>query len=98
MAEGGEVVFLAEFEFLVNEAFEVVVAGELDGGAVGDEGLDEDFAFHFATAGPSGHLGEEGKGAFAGAEVGGVEGEVGIEDADEGDVGKVESFGNHLGA
>ena len=96
--KGREVVFLAEFEFLFDEAEEVVVARELDGGAVGDEGLDEDFAFHFAAARASGDLGEEGEGALASAEVGGVEGEVGIEDADEGDVGEVEAFGNHLGA
>lgn len=96
--KGREVVFLAELELLFDEAEEVVVARELDGGAVGDEGLDEDFAFHLAPACASGDLGEEGEGAFASTEVGGVEGEVGIEDADEGDVGEVEAFGNHLGA
>ena len=96
--KGGEVVFFAEFEFLFDKTEEVVVAGELDGGAVGDEGLDEDFAFHLATACASSDLGEEGEGAFAGAEVGGVEGEVSIEHADEGDVGKVEAFGYHLSA
>ena len=80
--KGGEVVFFAEFEFLFDEALEVVMAGELDGGAVGDEGLDEDFAFHFAPAGAASDLGEKGEGAFAGAEVGGIEGEVGVEDSD----------------
>lgn len=96
--KGWEVVFFAEFEFLFDEALEVMMACELDRRAVGDEGLDEDFAFHFASSGASSNLSEEGEGAFASAEVGGVEGEVGIEDSDEGDVGEVESFGNHLSA
>ena len=91
-------VFFAEFELLFDEALEVVMTGELDGGTVGDEGLDEDLAFHFATSGAAGDLCEEGERAFAGTEVGGVEGEVGIEDADEGDVGEVEPFGYHLSA
>ena len=83
---------------MFDEAFEVVVAGELNRGAVRDEGLNEDFAFHLASACSPSDLGEEGEGAFAGAEVGGVEGEVSIEHADEGDVGKVEAFGYHLSA
>ena len=65
---------------------------------MGGEGLDDDFAFHFATAGASCHLGEELEGAFASAEVGDVEREVGIENGGEGDVREVESLGDHLGA
>ena len=60
--------------------------------------MDDDFAGHLATTGTAGDLGEELEGAFAGAEIGGVKGEVGIEDADESDVGEVEAFGDHLGA
>jgi hypothetical protein len=98
VGEGGVAELLADIEFLGDEAVEVVVSCELDGGAVRGGGLDDDFSGHRSAAGAAGDLGEELEGAFAGAEVGGVEGEVGVEDADEGDVGEVESFGDHLGA
>lgn len=60
--------------------------------------MDEDFAFEFAASGAPGDLGEELEGALGGAEVGDVEADVGVEDTDEGDVGEVEAFGDHLGA
>lgn len=96
--EGREVELLAHFELLLGEAVEVVVAGELDARGVGGEGLDDDFAFEFAATGAAGDLGEELEDAFAGTEVGDVEADVGVKDADQGDVGKVEAFGDHLGA
>ena len=66
-------------------------------GTVRGRGLDDDLARQVAATGAAGDLGEELEGALAGAEVGGVEREVGIEDADEGDVREVESLGDHLG-
>jgi len=98
MGEGRVAKLFAHVEFLVDEALEVVVSGKLDGGGVWSGGLDDDFARHLSATGAACDLGEELEGAFAGAEVGGVEGEVGIEDADEGDVGEVEALGDHLGA
>ncbi len=98
VGEGGIAELLTHLQFLGDEAIEVVVSCELDGGTVGSGGLNDDFASQVATTGSTGDLGEELEGPFAGAEVGGVEGEVGIEDADEGDVGEVESLGDHLGA
>ncbi len=71
---------------------------ELHGGTVRRVGLDEDLALRFAAAGAAGDLGEQLEGALGGAEVGQVEREVGIEHADQGDVGEVESLGDHLGA
>jgi len=50
------------------------------------------------AAGAAGDLADELEGAFCGAEVGDGHGEVGVEDADELDVGEVEAFGDHLGA
>lgn len=61
-------------------------------------GLDDDFTCQVSTTSAAGDLGEELEGAFSGSEVGRIEGEVSIKDADEGDVWKVESFGDHLGA
>ncbi len=69
-----------------------------NGGAVGGEGLHEDLPGDLAPAGASRDLDEELEGAFGSAEVGKVEGQVGIEHADERDVGEVEAFGDHLSA
>jgi len=63
---------------------------------VGGEGLDDDFAFEFAASRSAGDLSDELEGALACAEVWDVESEVSIEDSYEGDVGEVESFGDHL--
>ena len=73
VGEGREAELAAELEFLLGVAVEVVVAGELDGGRVGGEGLDDHLALEFAAAGASGDLGEQLEGALAGAEIGDVE-------------------------
>jgi hypothetical protein len=46
----------------------------------------------------AGGLREELEGPFGGAEVGYAEADVGVDEADEGDVGDVVAFGDHLGA
>lgn len=79
MAEGGVVPFLALVEFFFEPAFEVVVAGELDGGAVGDVALDDDFACAVTAACAAGDLDNELEGAFCGAEVLDVEGDIGVD-------------------
>ena len=79
----------SHFELLIDEAVEVVMSGELNGRAVRGRGLDNDLARHFSATGTASNLGEKLEGTFASAEVGGVEREVGIEDADEGDVGEI---------
>jgi len=76
----------------------VVFDGQADGGLVGQEGLDDDAAGFFGAAGTAGDLADELEGAFVGAEVGQGQGGVGADDADEGDVGKVQALGEDLGA
>ena len=98
VGERGVEELAAVVELLAGVAVVVVVPGVLDGGAVRGVGLDEDLAKLLATTGATGDLDEELEGALGGAEVGEVEGEVGVEHADEGDVGEVEPFGDHLGA
>lgn len=98
VGEGREGKLAAHFHFLLGVAIEVVLAGELNAGAVGSEGLDDDFALEFAAPGAPGDLGDELKGALAGAEVRDVEAEVCVKDSHQGDVGKMEAFGDHLGA
>lgn len=93
---GGVLEFFPEREFLFSEAVVVVVACELDGGVLRGMGLDDDLAEAIAAPGASGDLGEELKGAFAGAKVRHMEAEIGVENSDEGDIGEVEAFGDHL--
>lgn len=98
VGEGREGELLAHFHFLFCVAFEIVFTGELDAGAVGGECLDDDFAFEFASAGAAGYLGDELEGALCSAEIRDVQADICVEDADEGDVGKVQAFGDHLSA
>ena len=58
VGEWREAELTAEFELLLGEAVEVVVAGELYRGRVGGEGLDHHFALEFAASGAAGDLGE----------------------------------------
>lgn len=95
--ERGVVGTLAFFHEGSVEGFVVVGLGGDDGDVFGGEGLDDDSAGAFSATGASGDLGEELEGPFGGAEVGDVEGDVGGDDSYEGDVGKVEAFGDHLG-
>jgi len=55
-------------------------------------------AWDVAASGAAGDLGDELEGAFFGSEVWDGERSVGAEDADEGDIWEIESFGDHLGA
>ena len=61
-------------------------------------GLNDDFALEFATTCTASDLGEELKGALASAKIWHMQTEVCVEHSYEGDVGKVEAFGDHLGA
>src|SRR5207244_1430556 len=76
----------------------VLLDGGLDGGIVGEEGLEDDAAGGIATTGSAGDLGDELEGTLSGAEIG--EGESGVagDDADEGDIGIIQTLGDHLGA
>ena len=64
----------------------------------GRECLHEHVALHVATSCASAHLREQLKRALARAKVRHVQAEIGIHDAHQGDIRKVESLGDHLGA
>ncbi len=89
---------LAEFDFLFVKAEEVVSARVLDGGMKRRESLHKDFAFDIAAAGAAGDLREQLEGAFARAEIRLMQREVGVNDADERDVWKMQTFRDHLRA
>jgi hypothetical protein len=80
------------------ETVEVVMPGKLNGGMMRGEALDEDLALDIATAGAAGHLREELERALAGAKVRQMQGEVGVDDADERDIREMQALGDHLRA
>ena len=88
----------AEVHLARGEAGVVVLAGELVDVVVGLVGLDEDASGFVAAAGAAGDLGEELEDALRSAEVWEAEGEVGADDADEGDAVDVVALGDHLRA
>ena len=76
-----------------------MVGGGFDGVVLRGVGLDDDAAAEGAAPSTAGEgLVEELEGAFAGAEVGEMEGDVRGDDADECDERDVEALRYHLGA
>ena len=65
---------------------------------VGAVGLHQHPAGPVAPPGPAGHLRHELEGPLGGAEVGHVQRRVGVDHADQRDVGEVEPLGDHLRA
>ena len=73
VGEGRIAKLSAHLEFLIDEAFKVMVSGELDGRGVRCSRLNDDLTGHCSPPGASGDLGEELEGAFSSPEVGCVE-------------------------
>ena len=65
---------------------------------IGAEGLHQHPAPFRPAARAAGHLRDQLKRPFGGAEVGQVQGRVGVDHADQRDVGKIEPLGDHLRA
>jgi hypothetical protein len=95
---GREIELLSELEFLSRESIVIVVPGELDGGTVRSVGLNQHFTDAFPASGTPGYLSEKLEGAFRGAKIRYVQTEIGVEDSDERDVRKIQTFGDHLRA
>ncbi len=51
----------------------------------------------FAAAGPAGCLGDQLESPLGGPEIGHAQHQVGRQDADDRDIGKIMAFGDHLG-
>src|SRR5215472_8258269 len=91
-----EIATLAKLHFLLEIACEIVVAGKLNRRAKGRVSLHEDFAWRFAAPGASGNLGKKLKCPFARTDIGEMQREIRIDDADECDVRKMQTFRDHL--
>src|SRR5215471_6036480 len=94
--ERRKIAALAELEFLLEIAGEIVVPRKLDRGTEGCISLHEYFTRHFAAARAAGDLGEKLKGAFARAEIGQMQSEIGVDNPDQRDVRKVQTLRDHL--
>ena len=97
-ADGRIFQLLAEFDFLFVKTDEVVAARVLDRRMKRRECLHEHFALDVAAPGAAGDLREQLKGAFARAKIRLMQRKIGVNDADERDVRKMQALGNHLGA
>src|SRR6476660_4574299 len=96
--EWREIAAFAELELLLQIPGEIMVSRKLNRGTERRVSLHENFAVCLATAGASCHLRKKLESAFAGAEIGKMQGEIGVDDADERYVGEMQAFRDHLRA
>lgn len=89
---------MTELHFLLRESIEVMPPRKLDRWRMRREGLHNNLSFEIPAARAAGDLRDELKRSLAGAEIRHMQAEVRVEDADKGDVGKMKSLGDHLGA
>src|SRR4029077_3441673 len=94
--EWREVATLAEFELLLEIAGEIMMARKLNRGTERRVSLHENFAVCLAATGASGHLCEKLESAFTGAEIGKMQGEIGVADTDKRYVREMQTFRDHL--
>src|SRR5271154_5982427 len=97
-ADGRIFQLFAEFDFLFVKTVEVMAARELDRRMKRRERLHKHLALHIAATRATGDLREQLEGAFARAKIRLMQREVGVDDADERDVRKMQSLRDHLRA
>ncbi len=88
----------ADGHFLGEEAVAVALGERFHQRMVGEVGLDQGAAGPVAASGAAGHLGEQLPGALSGARVGGLQRQVGIDDAGKRQMGKMMALGHQLRA
>lgn len=98
MPKRWEVCALPASQFVAGHGRIITANDGLQDGVVWFPGLNEYFSWALASSGASGDLCEQLKRPFAASEIGKAERLVSRKDADEGDHGKIVSFGHHLGA
>src|SRR5665213_250226 len=97
-ADGRIFQLFAEFDFLFVKTVEVMAARVLDRRMKRRERLHKHLALDIAATGATGDLREQLEGAFARAKIRLMQREVGVNDADERDVRKMQTLGDHLRA
>src|SRR5262249_10148948 len=86
----------SKLQLLLEVTIVVMVARKLDGRRKRSVGLNENFPGCLPASGTTGHLGEELKGAFAGAEIRQMKSEIGVDNSHESHVRKMQALGDHL--
>src|SRR5216683_1294959 len=98
MLERREVAALAELELLFEVAGKIVMPRKLNRWAKRRVGLYENFAGCFSATGASSHLSEQLKSAFTSAEIRQMQCEIGVDDSNQCDIRKMQTFRDHLRA
>ncbi len=99
IGEGWHLLFAAFFQEVIGESGEIGFNCGGDDGVVGPVRLDEDFGeVEVATTDAADDLGEKLEGALFGGEIGESEARVGLDDADGGEMGEIETAGESLSA
>ena len=89
---------LPEFDLLLVKTQEIMPSRILDGGMEWRETLDKDLPLDIPPPRPAADLGEQLESPLAGPKIGLMETQVGMHDAHQRDIGKMQSLGDHLGA
>jgi hypothetical protein len=88
---------LPEGDLLLKKTGVVMMPGMLDGGTGRREGLDDYLPLGLTATSTTRNLSQELKSPFPSPEIGRVKPYVGIDNANKGDVRKIEPLGDHLG-
>ncbi len=97
-AERGELGDAPDFKLIRREPVIIMVEGEPQRREGRHGRLHHDGPRRFRSASPPGHLGDQLKQSLISSKIGAHAGGVGVEDPDERNKGKIESFGDHLRA
>src|SRR5207245_9390320 len=96
VVEWQEIAAFTKLQFLLEIAGEIVVARKLNRGAERRVSLHENLTRCLAATSASGHLCEKLESAFAGAEIGQMQGQIGVDDPDKRYVREMQTFSDHL--
>ena len=91
-----EIAAFTEFEFLLEIAGEIMVTRELDRRTERRVSLHKNFAGCFSASCASGDLCEKLKRSFAGAKIGHMQREIGVDDSDQRHIWKMQTLRDHL--
>ena len=97
-AEGRQAGALAQRRLLLVEALGLAAEQRANDRMIGLPALDQRAARLVAAAGAAGHLSEQLKSALGGARIGAAEPGIGVDDADQGQKGKIMALGDELRA
>src|SRR6266705_1706326 len=98
MPEWRKIAAFPKLYLLLEITGEIVMPRELDRRTEGRVGLHENFARRFTTSRASRDLREQLERSFAGAEIGQMKRQIGIDNSDERYIWKVQTFRDHLRA